>query len=114
MLVQRLAVTAIRGLVQPIIKRGLARWPDPVAAVALGYAVSSAVLIAAALFRNGGVALKIDRCGARWFAAVGLCNGLTVLALYAALGGGPVKLVSPLVASYPLVTLALSVVFLKQ
>lgn len=114
MLVLPLAAAAIRGLVQPIIKLGLARWPEPIAAVVLGYTVSSAVLIAAALVRNGGGALSIDRRGALWFAAVGLCNGLAVLSLYVALGSGPVKLVSPLVASYPLVTLALSLVFLKE
>jgi drug/metabolite transporter (DMT)-like permease len=35
-----------------------------------------------------------------------LCNGLAVLLMYAALANGPVTLVSPLVAIYPLVTVA--------
>jgi drug/metabolite transporter (DMT)-like permease len=39
---------------------------------------------------------------------VGLCNGGAVLTLYAALAAGPVALVAPLVATYPLVTLALA------
>jgi drug/metabolite transporter (DMT)-like permease len=46
-------------------------------------------------------------------AAVGICNGLAVLSMYAALGRGPVALVSPLVASYPLVTVLLSGALLK-
>jgi drug/metabolite transporter (DMT)-like permease len=46
--------------------------------------------------------------GALWFAAVGLCNGLSVLAMYAALEYGAVAVISPLVAGYPLVTLLLS------
>ena len=44
--------------------------------------------------------------GRLWFVGVGLCNGLAVLLLYAALAHGPVALVSPLVATYPLVTVA--------
>jgi drug/metabolite transporter (DMT)-like permease len=55
----------------------------------------------------------IDHRGALWFAAVGLCNGLSVLAMYGALEYGPVAIISPLVASYPLVTLLLSRTFLK-
>jgi drug/metabolite transporter (DMT)-like permease len=48
------------------------------------------------------------------FAAVGLCNGLSVLAMYAALEYGPVTVVSPLIAGYPLVTLLLSRAFLER
>ena len=55
-----------------------------------------------------------NRRGALWFAAVGLCNGCAVLSMYAALGRGPVALVSPLVATYPLVTLVLSSALLKR
>jgi drug/metabolite transporter (DMT)-like permease len=109
-----LAAAAIRGSVQPIIKLGLERWPSPVAAVVIGYTVSSAVLILAALLHNRTSVRKIDYRGALWFAAVGLANGSAVLSLYAALGRGSVTLVSPLVASYPLVTLLLSLIFLKQ
>ena len=42
--------------------------------------------------------------GLLWFAAVGWCNGLAALLMYAALAHGSVALVSPLVATYPLVT----------
>lgn len=41
-------------------------------------------------------------------------HGLSVLAMYAALEHGPVAVVSPIVAGYPLVTLLLSRAFLKQ
>jgi uncharacterized membrane protein len=105
---------AIRGAVQPIIKLGLERWPNPIAAVVIGYTVSSAVLIGAAVARNRGSACHFSRRGALWFAAVGICNGLAVLSMYAALGRGAVALVSPLIASYPLVTVLLSGVLLKE
>jgi drug/metabolite transporter (DMT)-like permease len=42
--------------------------------------------------------------GLLWFAAVGWCNGLAALLMYVALAKGSVALVSPLVATYPLVT----------
>jgi drug/metabolite transporter (DMT)-like permease len=106
------ASSAIRGVIQPVVKLGFAWWPNPIAAVVVSYTVSSAVLIVAALTRAGGTVPEIDRRGALWFAAVGLCNGLSVLAMYGALASGPVTIVSPLIAGYPLVTLLLSRVFL--
>jgi drug/metabolite transporter (DMT)-like permease len=114
MLALPLAAAAIRGVVQPIVKLGFAWWPNPIAAVVLSYTVSSAVLMAAALARTGGSIPKIDHRGALWFAAVGLCNGLSVLAMYAALEHGPVAVISPLIAGYPLVTLLLSRAFLRK
>jgi drug/metabolite transporter (DMT)-like permease len=114
MLLLPLAAAAIRGGVQPIIKIGFKTWPSPLAAVVVGYTVSSMVLISSALLRNGGLPRGFDRRGACWFAAVGLCNGLGVFFTYAALGHGPVALVSPLVASYPLVTVLLSRLLLKE
>jgi drug/metabolite transporter (DMT)-like permease len=109
-----LSASAIRGLVQPLIKIGLERWPNPIAAVVIGYTISSAVLILPALVRPQSREQKIDRRGVLWFAAVGLCNGSAVLSMYAALGRGPVGLVAPLVATYPLVTVLLSVTLLKR
>src|SRR5262245_66488845 len=52
--------------------------------------------------------------GLLWFAAVGWCNGIAALLMYAALATGPVTLVSPLVATYPLVTVGLSLRVLRK
>jgi drug/metabolite transporter (DMT)-like permease len=109
-----LGASAIRGFVQPVVKLGLERWHNPIAAVVIGYTVSSAVLILAALVPGRTPERSFDRRGALWFAAVGLCNGCAVLSMYAALGRGPVTLISPLIATYPLVTLLLSFRFLKR
>ena len=100
-----LAAAAIRGLVQPATQWGLAHWPSPLAAAAIGYAVSSALVLLTTPRspRNSAPALA-------WFAAVGLCNGGAVLTLYAALAAGPVVLVAPLVATYPLITLTLAAI----
>jgi drug/metabolite transporter (DMT)-like permease len=108
------AASAIRGVIQPIVKFGFEWWPNPIAAVVVSYTVSSAVLIVSALGRAGGSMPMIDHRGVLWFAAVGLCNGLSVLAMYGALEYGPVAIISPLIASYPLVTLLLSRVFLSK
>jgi len=97
-----LAAAAIRGLIQPVTQWGLAFWPSPLAAASIGYAVSAVVVLATVRApRPSGLALA-------WFAGVGLCNGGAVLTLYAALAAGPVALVAPLVATYPLVTLAVA------
>ena len=109
-----LGASAIRGFIQPLVKLGLERWHNPIAAVVIGYTVSSAVLILAALVSGRTPEQSFNRRGALWFAAVGLCNGSAVLSMYSALGRGPVSLVSPLIATYPLVTLLLSVRFLKR
>jgi drug/metabolite transporter (DMT)-like permease len=108
------AASAIRGVIQPIVKFGFEWWPNPIAAAVVSYTVSSAVLIVSALGRAGGSMPMIDHRGVLWFAAVGLCNGLSVLAMYGALEYGPVGIISPLIASYPLVTLLLSRVFLSK
>jgi drug/metabolite transporter (DMT)-like permease len=114
LLVLPLGAAAIRGFVQPVIKLGLERWHNPIAAVVIGYTVSSVALILAALVPGRALEQRFDHRGALWFAAVGLCNGSAVLSMYAALGRGPVTLISPLIATYPLVTLLLSFRFLKR
>jgi drug/metabolite transporter (DMT)-like permease len=102
-----LGAAAIRGLVQPVTKLGLALWPSPFAAALIGYTMSS-IVVAAASWRRWPSCW--NRAGVLWFGCVGLCNGAAVMAMYAALARGPVSLVAPLVAVYPLVTIVLSVV----
>ena len=43
-----------------------------------------------------------------------MSNGIGVLLMYAALGNGPVSLVAPLVATYPLMTVGLSALVLGK
>lgn len=103
-----LVTAALRGFIQPVIKLGLAIWPSPYAAVLAGYLVSAAVVVTALRLRTGRWRPQASARGLAWFAGVGLCNGLAVLLMYAALARGPVTIVSPLVATYPLVTVAAS------
>ncbi len=105
-----LGAAAVRGITHPLTKLGLALWASPFAATLIGYTMSALVVAGVARARGGWPA-KFPRAVLGWFACVGTCNVLGVLALYAALARGPVILASPLVATYPLVTLAFSAIF---
>jgi len=116
-----LAGAAIRGGAQAAVKGGLALWPDPFVAALVGYCVSSVTIFAgnrAFVSRASAPVPRadtpLDRRGILWFMVVGICNGFGVLAMYAALNRGQVSVVSPLVATYPLFTLALSALFLRE
>jgi uncharacterized membrane protein len=52
--------------------------------------------------------------GRLWFALNGILNGVGTLLLYLALGAGPVTIVAPIYATYPLATVALSAMVLTH
>jgi drug/metabolite transporter (DMT)-like permease len=109
-----LAGAAIRGGAQAVVKGGLALWPEPFVAVLVGYTMSCATIFAAGRALVPESAAPFNRRGVLWFASVGACNGAGILAMYAALARSQVSVVSPLVATYPLFTLALSALFLRD
>ena len=109
-----LAGAAIRGGAQAAVKGGLALWSEPFVAVLVGYTVSCATIFATSRALVPGGAAPFNRRGVPWFMSVGACNGAGILAMYAALARSPVSVVSPLVATYPLFTLALSAMFLRE
>lgn len=106
------SAAVLRALAQVLSKAGLALWPNPFAAALVGYTISSAAVWGAALRRTARP--QLDRRGAAWFAVTGILNGVAVLCLYQALSTGPVTLVSPIVATYPLFTLILSALVLRE
>lgn len=103
-----IGAAALRGFIQPTIKLGLEIWPSPIAAGLTGYIVSALVVLIFARIKTGKFIADAPLRGKLWFVAVGLCNGIGVLLMYAALGSGPVALVAPLIATYPLMTVGLS------
>jgi drug/metabolite transporter (DMT)-like permease len=100
-----LAAAVVRGFIQPSVKVGLAIWPSPFAAVLTSYIVSSLIIVGASRLQSGRFLAIAPLRGHLWFVLIGVLNGLAVLLLYAALANGPVALVAPLVATYPLVTI---------
>ena len=106
------AAAAIRALAQVLTKAGLALWASPYAAGLIGYTVSAVVILVAT--RVAGPREPADRRATPWFVATGLLNGGSVFLMYTALAKGQVALVSPIVATYPLFTLALAMLFMRQ
>lgn len=107
-----LAAALVRGAIQPAIKTGLALWPEPLAAAAIGYALSTVVilsLVGRRALREGAAV----RSGVLWFLGVGLANGSATFLLYAALGLGSITIVAPLVALFPLMGVMMSWIFLR-
>lgn len=109
-----LAAALIRGLVQPLIKLGLAIWPEPLAATLIGYMMSAAVILVVAAMRRSPGERSLHPKGSLLFALVGLLNGGSVLLMYSALAMDRVSLVAPLLAVYPLFTLAFAAVLLRS
>jgi drug/metabolite transporter (DMT)-like permease len=104
----------IRGVVPPVVKLGLEVWPSPLWACLTGYVMSSLVVLMVQRIRKGGFLVQAPRAGLFWFAMTGISNGLSALTLFAAVRNGPIALVAPLAAIYPLVTVALSAMVLKH
>ncbi len=109
-----LGAAAIRGFIQPVIKLGLEEWPSPIAAGFVGYIFSSLTVLVGAKLYSGRFIADAPVRGIVWFIGIGLVNGVATLLLYAALGNGPVALVAPLVATYPLMTVVLSALILGK
>jgi len=105
---------ALRALAQVVAKAGLLLWPNPFAAAVLCYSVSAVVIWIVAAFSRRPESRAYTRRGVLWFALTGLFNCSAVIALYTALDGGAVSVVSPIVASYPLFTLLLNAVILRE
>lgn len=108
-----LSGAALRGVAQILMKLGLALWPNPYSATLLGYTASAAVVWAARAVRPGDYGAPTLARALPWFLFVGILNGSAMLLLYQALAVGKVSVVAPLVALYPLFTLAFSRLLLR-
>ena len=104
----------VRGVAPPVVKLGLDVWPSPLWGCLIGYLTSSLVVLAVQRIRKGSFVVDAPRAGLFWFAMTGISNGLSALSLFAAVRHGPITLVAPLAAIYPLVTVALSAMVLKH
>jgi drug/metabolite transporter (DMT)-like permease len=103
----------LRGTAQVIAKAGLVLWPNPFAAGLIGYVVSSATVLAVDRFPRGSRQRRA-KVAIAWFVLTGILNGGAVLLMYAALSVAPVAMVAPVVAAYPLVTVLLSALVLRD
>lgn len=102
-----LAGAFLRGAVQPVVKLGLLMWPSAFGAALIAYFMSSCVIWVARLW-SGQKTPRGAGAGILWFMLIGFCNGTALVMLYLALGMGEVVQVSPVVATYPLITIGLN------
>lgn len=109
-----LFASGIRGLAQPTIKYGLSLWPSPIAATLIGYSVSAVIVLMVARRHTGRWLVDGPAPSKLAFVGVGAANGVAVLLLYLALARGPVTLVSPLIATFPLATIAISAILYRR
>jgi drug/metabolite transporter (DMT)-like permease len=109
-----LIAAIMRALAQVLSKAGLVLWPNPFAAALIGYTVSALAVWGLPRFFSQSPPSKLLPAGKRWFVLTGLLNGAAVLAMYGALMHGAVGVVSPIVAVYPVFTLVLSALLLRQ
>jgi drug/metabolite transporter (DMT)-like permease len=105
---------ALRALAQVIAKAGLLLWPNPYAATVLCYSTSAVVIWTIGACSKRPESRVYTRRGVMWFALTGAFNSLAILALYTALERGTVNVVSPIAFSYPLFTLLLNSVILRE
>jgi len=109
-----LAAALVRGVIPPIVKLGLEVWPSPLWACFIGYVMSSLVVLVVQRVRAGTFVAKAPASGISWFAITGIFNGLATLTMFSAVRHGPITLVAPIVAIFPIVTLVLSAIVLKH
>jgi drug/metabolite transporter (DMT)-like permease len=109
-----LAAALLRGVIPPVVKIGLEIWPSPIGASLTGYIFSTMTVLLVERVRNGRFVVQAPLSGRLWFAVTGICNGIGTLLLYAAVGAGPITLVAPIIATYPLVTMGLSALVLAN
>jgi drug/metabolite transporter (DMT)-like permease len=109
-----LGAALLRGIAPPVIKIGLEIWPNPIGAGLTGYIFSTLTVLTLERIRNGHFIARGPNVGRLWFALTGIVNGIGTLLLYLAVGAGPVTLVAPLIATYPLVTVGLSALVLSN
>lgn len=109
-----LAAALVRGVTPPIVKVGLEVWPSPLWACLIGYVMSSLVLLAVQRIRQGKFLADAPQSGLVWFAVTGIANGLATLTMFTAVRHGPITLVAPVIAVFPLVTVLLSKLVLNS
>ena len=107
-----LGAAVMRGFIPPVIKVGLEIWPSPIAAGLTGYIVSTLTVLTVERMRTGRFVVRAPwpaGCGSRSTASATASARCCCMRRSAP---GRSSLVAPWYATYPLVTVGLSVLFL--
>lgn len=102
------------GISSNLRKLGLFVINRPLMAAAFTAAAAFVFSVCLLSSRGGIKALRISRSNAGWFFTAGLANTSATLSVFHALSFGDVVVVEPLVSSNPVISLAMSALFLKD
>lgn len=97
-----------------VSRAGLVEFPHPLVAAGVATAASLAVMGTLGMTQRGTGRLRLDRAAVAPLLLAGLCEGLAYLTMWRALTVASVSLVSPLIHTQPIFTIALAAVFLRD
>lgn len=97
-----------------LVKLGLKMLPSPFFASLVSFTVSFAGALLIYRYRFGGSRVNLPRQSLKWSGLAGLCIACGVVSMYAALNAGQVIVVSPIIASFPLFTFVISLLFRQE
>jgi drug/metabolite transporter (DMT)-like permease len=109
-----IGAAAIRGTNHIIGKFGLEMLPSPYFASLVSFTVSFTGAIILYRYRIGRLWVKLPRQGLKWSGLSGLSIAMGVLCMYTALHTGFVIVVSPIIATFPLFTFFISLLFRQE
>jgi drug/metabolite transporter (DMT)-like permease len=109
-----IGAAAIRGTNHIIGKFGLEMLPSPYFASLVSFTVSFTGAILLHRYRVGRLWVKLPRQGLKWSGLSGLTIAMGVLCMYTALHTGLVIVVSPIIATFPLFTFFISLLFRQE
>ena len=113
-LVFPLGAAVIRGANHNIGKFGLQLLPSPYFAGLVSFTVSSIGAIMIYRLRIGTLPTRLPTQSIIWSGLAGMCIAIGVLCMYSALQYGRVVVVSPIIATFPLFTLLINLIFRQE
>jgi drug/metabolite transporter (DMT)-like permease len=109
-----LGAAVIRGANQNIGKFGLQLLPSPYFAGLVSFTVSFVGSIMIYRLRIGSLPTRLPKRSVMWSGLSGICIAIGVLSMYSALQYGRVVVVSPIIATFPLFTLLINLLFRQE
>lgn len=109
-----LGAAAIRGANHNIGKFGLQLLPSPYFASLVSFTVSFVGAVMIYRFRTGSLPTRLPMQSVMWSGLAGICIAMGVLSMYSALHYGRVVVVSPIIATFPIFTLFINLLFRQE
>lgn len=113
-LILPIGAAVIRGVNHNLGKFGLEMLPSPYFASFVSFTVSFIGSVLIYRFRIGSLPFILPRRGLMWSGFAGALIAMGVLSMYSALNYGKVVVVSPIIATFPVFTLVISLLFRQE